>query len=219
MAEGEQTQQLLPSRLALDPYYVNPNENLSQGIISVKLDGSNYHVWSRSMRIDLKTKKKLGFIDGSLPMPETTDPNYEAWEQSNTNVVGWILHSLLEPIAEAVMDNETAQDMWKDLRERYGETDSIRLAHVRTMIACCKQGNDSVTDFYNRLGLLWTEFMSFKSIPACECGGVPYTFTCATYAAVKQSQEQDHTIDFITRLNDSFEMTKNQLLLMDPAPT
>ncbi|CAL1401075.1 unnamed protein product [Linum trigynum] len=104
---GSGTTQQTP-RPAVDPYYVNPNENLAQGIISVKLDGSNYHVWSRSMRIALKTKKKLGFINGSLPMPEVTDPDYEAWDQSNTNVMGWILNSLLDSIAEAVMDNETA---------------------------------------------------------------------------------------------------------------
>ncbi|CAL1377766.1 unnamed protein product [Linum trigynum] len=106
---------------AVDPYYINPNENLSQGIISVKLDGTNYHASSRSMRIALKTKKKLGFINDTLPMPQPTDDDYEIWDQSNTNVMGWILNSLIDPIAKAVMDNETAQDLWKDLQERYGE--------------------------------------------------------------------------------------------------
>ncbi|CAL1383719.1 unnamed protein product [Linum trigynum] len=171
------------------------------------------------MRIALKTKKKLGFINGTLPMPEETDPDYEAWDQSNTNVMGWILNSLLDSIAEAVMDNETAQDLWKDLQERYGEADSIRLAHVKGLIANCKQGDNNVTEYYNRLGVLWTEYLSFKSIPACECSGTPHTMSCATYAAVKESQEQDHTIDFIIGLSDSFELTKNQLLLMDPAPS
>ncbi|CAL1377743.1 unnamed protein product [Linum trigynum] len=170
------------------------------------------------MRIALKTKKKLGFVNGTLPMPQPTDPDYEIWDQSNTNVMGWILNSLADPIAEAVMDNETALDLWKDLQERYGEADSVRLAHVRGMIASCKQNNSSVTEYYNILGVLWAEFMSFKSIPACECANTPHTMNCVTYAAVKGSQEQDHTIDFIIGLNDNFEMTKNQLLMMDPAP-
>ncbi|CAL1390255.1 unnamed protein product [Linum trigynum] len=170
------------------------------------------------MRIALKTKKKLGFINGTLPMSEATHPDYKARDQSNTNVMGWILNSLVDSIAEAVMDNETAQDLWKDLQERYGEADSIRLAHVRGYILTCKQGTASVTDYYNRLGVLWTKYLSFKSIPACECAATPLTTSCVTYAAVKESQEQDYTIEFITGLNDNFEMTKNQLLLMDPAP-
>ncbi|CAL1379782.1 unnamed protein product [Linum trigynum] len=132
--------------------------------------------------------------------------------------MGWILNSLIDPIAEAVMDNETTQDLWKDLQERYGEADSVRLAHVRGMIARCKQENSNVTEYYSRLGVLWTKFMSFKSIPACECANTPHTMTCVTYAAIKQSQEHDHTIDFIIGLNDTFEMNKNQLLMMDPAP-
>ncbi|CAL1388385.1 unnamed protein product [Linum trigynum] len=171
------------------------------------------------MRIALKTKKKLGFVNGTLPMPEPTDPDYEIWDQSNTNVIGWILNSLIDPIAEAVMDNETAQDIWKDLQERYGEADSVRLAHVKGLIASCKQEKSTVTEYYNRLGVFWTEYMSFKSIPPCECGDTPHTMNCVTYVAVKESQEQDHTIDFIMGLSDAFEMTKNQLLMMDPAPS
>ncbi|CAL1377453.1 unnamed protein product [Linum trigynum] len=132
--------------------------------------------------------------------------------------MGWILNSLVDSIAEAVMDNENAQDLWKDLQERYGEADSVRLAHIRASIPACKQGTSPVTDYYNRLGVLWTEYLSFKSIPACECGDTPHTLSCVTYAAVKDSHEQDHTIDFIIGLNDTFEMAKNQLLLMDPAP-
>ncbi|CAN1187245.1 hypothetical protein LINPERHAP2_LOCUS38617 [Linum perenne] len=62
----------------LGPYYINLNENLAQGVISVKLNSSNYHLRSRTMMIALKTKRKLGFIDGSLLMPEQTNPNFDA---------------------------------------------------------------------------------------------------------------------------------------------
>ncbi|CAI0381456.1 unnamed protein product [Linum tenue] len=135
---------------------------------------------------------------------------------SCTSAYCWILNSLIDSIAEAVMHNENAQDLWKDLQERYGEVDSIFLAHVRAQISTCKQGTSSVTDYYNRLGVLWKEYLSFKSIPTCECATTPRTTSCVTYVAV--NQEQNHTIDFITGLNDNFEMTKNQLLLMDPTP-
>ncbi|CAL1355206.1 unnamed protein product [Linum trigynum] len=130
--------------------------------------------------------------------------------------ISWILNTLIDSIAEATMDNETAQDLWKDLQERYGEVDSICLANVRAQISTCKQGTTSVTNYYNILEVLWKEYLSFKSIPTCECATTPHTIYCVTYVFV--NQEQDHTIDFITGLNENFEMTKNQLLLMDSAP-
>ncbi|CAI0405621.1 unnamed protein product [Linum tenue] len=63
-----------------NPLYLNPNENLSQSIISEVLDGTNYSMWSRSMRLALKTKHKLGFIDGSIPAPAVTDAQFYLWD-------------------------------------------------------------------------------------------------------------------------------------------
>ncbi|CAN1274322.1 hypothetical protein LINPERPRIM_LOCUS15356 [Linum perenne] len=130
-----------PATDSSSPYYVNPNENLSQGLITLKLDGTNYHLWSRSMRIALKTKKKLGFIDGTLPMPEKTNADFEAWDQSNTSVIGWIINSLTSEISELVIDNDSAYDLWKELQEKFGEADSVRIAHLRSAIASCTQGS------------------------------------------------------------------------------
>ncbi|CAN1297795.1 hypothetical protein LINPERPRIM_LOCUS23590 [Linum perenne] len=112
----------------LGPYYINPNENLAQGIISVKLNPSNYHLWSRTMRIALKTKRKIGFIGGSLLMPESTDPNFDIWDRSNTSVEGWIINSLEPDISESMIDNDNAYELWKDLKEKYGEADSVSIA-------------------------------------------------------------------------------------------
>lgn len=51
------------------PYYMHPNENPGAPLVSKLLTGDNYHAWSRSMTIGLKTKNKLEFIDGTLPKP------------------------------------------------------------------------------------------------------------------------------------------------------
>lgn len=43
-----------------------PSDNPGNVIISIQLSRSeNYLIWSRAMKIALRTKRKLGFIDGS----------------------------------------------------------------------------------------------------------------------------------------------------------
>ena len=62
------------------PYYLNHNDNSTSGAVAKVLDGNNFHTWHNDFRMSLKLKNKLGFIDGSLPMPENDDSNLKrAW--------------------------------------------------------------------------------------------------------------------------------------------
>ena len=78
----------------LSPYYTHPNENPGVAIIVQVLSGGNYHSWSCAMLLALKTKKKIQFMDGSLPRPALHDPNFTLWDHCNTLVVSWVHHSL-----------------------------------------------------------------------------------------------------------------------------
>ena len=60
----------------LNPYYTHPNENPGVAIVAQVLSGGNYHSWSRAMLLALKTKKKVKFVDGSLPRPALNDPKH-----------------------------------------------------------------------------------------------------------------------------------------------
>ncbi|XP_016192746.1 uncharacterized protein LOC107633653 [Arachis ipaensis] len=50
-------------------FFLHPSENPGVSIIYVKLDTKNYNEWSRAMLIAIKSKNKLGFVDGTLPKP------------------------------------------------------------------------------------------------------------------------------------------------------
>mgnify|MGYP003103496987 CR=1 FL=1 len=91
-----------------NPYYLNPNENLSQSIVNTVLDGSNYQMWSRSVRFALKTKHKVGFIDGSILPPTPTSDRYSLWDACNTMVLCWIANSLHPEIRRSVLNHENA---------------------------------------------------------------------------------------------------------------
>jgi len=66
------------------PYYLHPSEGPGVLITAVIFDGKNYDLWERAVRAALKSKNKLGFINGALiiPTPKQGEDTSElqAWE-------------------------------------------------------------------------------------------------------------------------------------------
>ena len=72
------------------PYYLHPSEGPGVAITSVVFNGKNYDLWRKAVRTALKSKNKLGFIDGTLSKPESKTEEgrgeLEAWEMVNSMV-------------------------------------------------------------------------------------------------------------------------------------
>lgn len=58
----------------ITPYSMFSGDNPGYMISSVQLTGENYAEWATEMLNALKTKRKLGFIDGSIKKLATGDP-------------------------------------------------------------------------------------------------------------------------------------------------
>ena len=52
-----------------DPLSLQPSDHLGLQLINLKLTGPNFQWWSKYVRIALRTKGKLGFLDGSCTKP------------------------------------------------------------------------------------------------------------------------------------------------------
>jgi len=57
-------------------YYIHPSESPSSISVTPPLAGNNYHSWSRSFKMALISKNKMGFITGSIHIPDTQSPLY-----------------------------------------------------------------------------------------------------------------------------------------------
>ncbi|XP_061340786.1 uncharacterized protein LOC133287236 [Gastrolobium bilobum] len=71
-------------------FFLHPNESPSQVLVTPLHNGNNYHVWDRAMTMTLRSKNKLGYINGNLAPPPEEDPMFEAWDRCNTMVGRWI---------------------------------------------------------------------------------------------------------------------------------
>ncbi|CAL1375244.1 unnamed protein product [Linum trigynum] len=199
------------------PYYINPSENLGQSIVAETLDGSNYQTWQRAVRMALKTKHKLGFIDGTLPMPDHTHPDFVLWDASNTMVLCWILNSVHKDISRSVLQHENAKVVWDELKARFGRSNAIKLSNLQDEMAACKQGNMSVTQYYITLKGLWEEIQQYSPVVECDCLAVRVR-PCAAVVAYKQKLETDYLIKFLKGLKSDYDVIQSQILMLKPLP-
>jgi len=69
-------------------YFLHPLDSLGAFIIAIKFDRKNYNLWEQVVSTSLKSKNKLGFIDGSITKPkrkgEYITKEERAWEMVNS---------------------------------------------------------------------------------------------------------------------------------------
>nr|XP_016447035.1 PREDICTED: uncharacterized protein LOC107772065 [Nicotiana tabacum] len=101
------------------PYYLHPSDYPGMNLISSSFDGRGYGGWRRVVVIALYAKNKLGFIDGTLVMPDVESGLQRAWSRCNDLVLSWLLNSFPKKM-QKVSYSESAKDMWNDLEDRFG---------------------------------------------------------------------------------------------------
>ena len=195
-----------PAQNPSSPFYIHPSESPSTVIVSPVLTGSNYHSWSRSFKMALVSKNKMGFLNGSIIAPAATDPLHPAWERCNTLIMSWLLNSVSQSIAQSVIYLDHASEIWKDLQERFSQCDLLHIAELQEEVYALKQGSLSITDYFTNLKSLWEELDNYRPLIQCNCPAKTY-------------HHQDFIIRFLKGLDERFSVVRSQVLLMDPLPS
>ncbi|KAF7810456.1 retrovirus-related Pol polyprotein from transposon TNT 1-94 [Senna tora] len=198
-----------------DPLYLHPSDNSGLQLVSVQLTLDNYLIWSRSMRIALKSKNKLGFVDGSCKQSE--DQNYDdylRWSLADTTVVAWMVNAMTEELAEAYMFASSARDLWMELEDQFGKGNKPKVFHIRRQISSIQQGTESLAAYSNKLKKLWEQLNCLRPRKKCVCNGC----TCGGYTDLVKSVQSDNLMEFLNGLNSTYENAVNNILMMDPEP-
>ncbi|KAL0385495.1 UNVERIFIED_CONTAM: hypothetical protein Sradi_2943800 [Sesamum radiatum] len=72
-------------------------------MISAHFNGANWLTWSRSVRIALEGKDRLGFIDGSCVKPTEGSVELNQWRITDSLVRTWILSTKTKDIVNAFL--------------------------------------------------------------------------------------------------------------------
>ncbi|XP_045832254.1 uncharacterized protein LOC123923607 [Trifolium pratense] len=197
----------------LNPYFMHPNENPGNVLVTPLLSGPNYHTWSRAMMVALRSKHKLHFINGALPRPLDEDRDSIAWDRCNTMIMSWISNSVDPEISQSILWMDTASEIWKELKDRFYQGDVFRISDIQEEIYTLKQGECTISAYYTKMKKLWQELDNFRPIPANSC-----TDNCPAMDKMRAYRDSDQVIRFLKGLNDQYSAVRSQIMLMEPLP-
>lgn len=182
------------SKTVTSPYSLFASDNPGALITSVMFTGDNYNEWSTELVNALRAKRKLGFIDGTIPKPSLDDPNLELWSSVNSLIVGWIRSSIEARVRSTVTFISDSHKLWENLKKRFSVGNKVRIHYLREQLASCKQEGQSVIDYFGRLAKIWDELDMYKPLPACSCSAA---------AEYEKEKEEEKVHQFVMGLDEA----------------
>jgi len=145
------------------PHSLCSSDSPSNIISPISLNGNNYANWSRLTINALRSKNKLGFVDGGISKPQNLSPEVHAWKRCNSMVIAWLYNIIDKTIHGSVAYAETAKQIWIDLEEQYLQGNVIRIHQLKRELTLTTHGKHSVAEYFTKLKVLWDELEMIKS--------------------------------------------------------
>ncbi|GKD74326.1 cysteine-rich receptor-like protein kinase 8 [Tanacetum coccineum] len=99
------------------------------------------------MEIGLSTKRKLGFVRGTVI--RMNDPvQAELWDTCNNVVISWIMNSVSDSIAKSIMFVGTASEIWNQLEKRFALSNGSRKYKLNREIYSFEQKGSSINEYF-----------------------------------------------------------------------
>ncbi|XP_071739004.1 uncharacterized protein [Rutidosis leptorrhynchoides] len=116
-------------------------------------------------------KNKVGFIDGTIKKPNEDDEDYMPWMRCDEMVKGWLTTTMEKEIRSSVKYASTAHEIWRDLKERFGNKSDPRAYELKQTLSTMHQNGNTILVYHTKLRSLWDEIDSVLEIPRCSCSG------------------------------------------------
>ena len=116
---------------------------------------------------------------------------------------------LAREIVDSLMYIIIASKIWMDLRNHFCQSNAPRIFQLRKQPIALQRGALDINMYHTRFKVLWKEIKNCQPLPASHCGGMQAWVEC---------EQQEHMIQFIIGLNDSYSQTWSQILMMEPIP-
>lgn len=180
-------------------------------LIGIKLDSSNYGLLSQVVEMYISGKDKLGYINGDIPQPESSDPTFQKWRTENAIVKGWIINSMDPTLIGNFIHFPTAKFLWDAVATTYFDgTDTSQVYSLKRRVTRMRQAGGSIEEYYNGLQGLWRE-IDFRRSNPMEC-----PIDIQRYNSALQ---EDRVYLFLDGLDDRLDKIRADVLQIRPFPT
>ena len=144
-------------------------------------------------------------------MPETTEPGFRKWKIENSMIMSWLINSMNNDIGENFLLFGTAKDIWDAAKETYSSSENTsELFQVESALHDFRQGEQSVTQYYNTLTRYWQQLDLFET----------HSWKCSDDAATyRQIVEQKRLFKFFLGLNRELDDVRGRIMGIKPLPS
>ena len=138
-------------RRTISPYDLTSADNPGAVISHPLLKGINYDEWACGMKTALSSRKKFGFLDGSIPKPADGSPDLEDWWTIQALLVSWIKMTIDPSLRSTISHRDVAKDLWDHLKKRFVVMNGARIQQIQAELACCNQRGAAIEAYYGKL--------------------------------------------------------------------
>ncbi|KAB2595995.1 hypothetical protein D8674_031445 [Pyrus ussuriensis x Pyrus communis] len=92
---------------------------------TMKLNGSNYPLWSSVLEMHIVGRSRKGFMIGSTNEPTEDSAEYETWETGNAIVKWWLINSIEPAVMGFFIHLRTAKEVWEKVAQTYYDGSDI----------------------------------------------------------------------------------------------
>ncbi|KAM0020684.1 putative retrotransposon gag domain, retrotransposon Copia-like protein [Helianthus debilis subsp. tardiflorus] len=196
------------------PLYLHPSDYPKQMQVNEGLTDSNFNDWLQEMSNFLFAKNKNGFVNGTIKKPQNTDKDFMAWMSCDAMVKGWLTTAMEKDIRASVKYANTADEIWKDLKERFGKESAPRAYELKQTLNVTRQDGMSVSAYYTKLRRIWDEINTVLPTPKCTCDECK----CEVGKRLVELKEKERLYEFLLGLDGDFAVIRTQILAMKPTP-
>ncbi|XP_016514380.1 uncharacterized protein LOC107831157 [Nicotiana tabacum] len=196
------------------PYFLHASDSPGMCLISPSFDGTGYGGWRKLILIALSAKNKLGLIDNILIRPKDDSPYLRYWIRCNDMVFAWLLNSLTPDIRPSVIHSKPARILWKQLEDRYGQSNLAQSFDLQKQLLETVQGSSDIATYFNKIKAIWDEieFLDAKTVCICvDC-------KCGANDKNDALEERQKLVQFLMGLNEPYTSVRGSIMMMHPPP-
>lgn len=112
-------------RRTISPYDLTAADKPGAVISHPLLKGSYYDEWAIGLKTALSSRKKFGFLDGSIARPADGSSDLDDL------LVSWIKMTIDPALRSSISHRDVAKDLWDHLKKRFSVTNGPQIQQLK----------------------------------------------------------------------------------------
>ncbi|GJX50035.1 retrovirus-related pol polyprotein from transposon TNT 1-94 [Tanacetum coccineum] len=120
-------------------------------------------------------------------------------------VTCWVLNSMITELSNAFLYTQSAKELWKEIAERYGQSNGQLIYQLERELSHISQGNLSIDSYFNKLKRCWDEFQNLNGLPTYTCEKMREC-SCGILDKFLEMDSRSKLMHFLMKLSDEYKV-------------